>query len=100
MRKDLLGDALERRSSIAPVEFDSEIFFWSCRVMTGRKNNSSEAVTLPMLFIELPNQSRDSRSGKQIVSSDVDVLDPIGQRDVQANSGGMSVPVSSISRDD
>ena len=59
---DGIGYAFWRWSTITSIELDSEIFIWTTWIVTGRENNTTEAVSISIVLVELSNESGDSWS--------------------------------------
>lgn len=57
-----VGHALWSWSTIASIEFDSKIFIGTSWVVTRGKNDSTKAVALSMVGVELPNEGGDGGS--------------------------------------
>jgi hypothetical protein len=71
--EDFFSHALERWSSILTVEFDTEIFIRASWVVRGGQDDTTEAVSSTVVFVELSNHGRNGWSGKKAVLPDVNL---------------------------
>jgi hypothetical protein len=96
--KDFFSHAFKRWSTVFTIEFDTEIFSWTSWVVTGRKYDTTEAITFTIYFIETSNHSRYSRSRKKAMLSNDDLSDTITESNLDTDLGSNIIIVSSVSR--
>ena len=98
--EDSVRHALRSWSTIASIEFDSEIFIGTSWVVTRRKNESTKAVALSIVGVELPNESGNGGSREEAVLANVHLSDTVGGRDLDDLLDCHIVVVATITRDD
>jgi hypothetical protein len=86
---DLVGNLLRGGSSVGDVELDTEIVVGSTRVVA----RSQQDTTISLLA---PDQSRDSRGGKNRVLTKDNVLDTVTGSELEDDLHGLRGEVSSV----
>mmetsp|Transcript_4390 Transcript_4390/g.7432 ORF Transcript_4390/g.7432 Transcript_4390/m.7432 type:complete len:284 (-) Transcript_4390:21-872(-) len=101
LRKYFLGHVLEGRSSILPVELDSEVLVGASGVVAGREDDASEAVAgveASVVLVELSDEGGDGGGGEEAVLPYDNFLDAIGHGDLDDGLGGDVIVEPAVSR--
>lgn len=96
--KNFFGDALKRWSTILTIEFDSEIFIRTTRVVTSAEDDAAKAVSLFVVLVQLSDHRGHSWGREEAVLADIDFPDTVADSDLDDDLGSYVVVISSISR--
>ena len=99
MFEDLFCDALKAWSSIHSIKLDSKVFLRTPWVMACWENDSSEAIALTIILVELSDHCANCWRGEQAVLTDVHLSHAICKSNLDDLLSGHVIIVSTISWD-